>query len=323
MEFGLAPDQSRPTFDDMQRQAALAESLGYAALWAHEHHSNAMMYPDPLMALAAMAQVTQRVKLGTSMLLLPIHHPVRVAQEAAMLDVLSGGRVLLGLANGYSKTDLDTFGVSSSHRGRRLEEGVQLIRQLWSGEPVTAKGEDFSLADFEFFPPPVQAGGPPIYIGGHADVAVQRVARIGDNYFISATAGFDQVRQLVNTYSGFMDELGKPGQPVLINRVMCVVENARQKAEAENFYANALLAFYGSWGHANIAHLTDEERQVENLAQANCIIGEVGECVERIKAYADLGIGHIACLPNFGAPPTAMLERSIRLFGERVIPQFS
>ncbi|MGI9292087.1 MAG: LLM class flavin-dependent oxidoreductase [Gammaproteobacteria bacterium] len=323
MEFGLAPDQSKPDFSDMQRQAAMAEVLGFKTLWTHEHHSNAMMYPDPLMALAALAPVTKTIRLGTSMLLLPIHHPVRVAQEAAMLDVLSGGRVCLGLANGYSRGDLETFGVASSHRGRRLTEGVKLIRSLWSGDNVTADGEGFHLQDFEFFPLPVQAKGPPIYIGGHADVAIQRAAELGDNYFVSATAAFDMVGDLAKTYRGFMDKLGKPFAGILLNRVTCVVENAKQKADAEEFYANALIALYQNWGHANVTQLTEEQRSVQHVARANCLIGEADEVHDRILEYEALGVGHIACLMNFGKPPTDVLERSIKLFGERIVPRFS
>jgi len=120
-----------------------------------------------------------------------------------------------------------------------------------------------------------------------------------------------------------MAERGKPFDPILINRVMCVVETAGQKAEAEAFYAHALLAFYESWGHANITRLSETERSVEHIARANCIVGEATECHERVLEYGELGIGHIACLPNFGSPPTEMLERSIRLFGERVIPHFA
>lgn len=323
MEFGLAPDQSKPTFEDMQRQAHMAESLGYASLWTHEHHSNAMMYPDPLMALAALAQVTRTIRLGTSMLLLPIHHPVRVAQEAAMLDVLSGGRVSLGLAGGYSAGDLDTFGISSSQRGRRMSEGVKLIRALWSGQDVTAEGEDFRLRDFEFFPLPLQAGGPPIYIGGHAPVALRRAAELGDNFFISATAGIDMVGELIGTYRGFMEELGKPFRGVLLNRVVCVVETASQKAEAEAFYAKALIRLYQSWGHDNVVRLDEEQRSVAHIAATNCLIGTAEEVYDRVLEYEALGVGHIACLMNFGKPPTELLERSLVLLGEKVIPRFT
>ena len=120
MKFGFAPVQSQLHFEAMRIQARLAEELGFETLWAHEHHSGGMMYPDPLMTLAVLAPVTKRIGLGTDMLLLPIHHPVRVAQEAAMLDVLSDGRLRLGVANGYSQQDLRAFGMSGKNRGQKL-----------------------------------------------------------------------------------------------------------------------------------------------------------------------------------------------------------
>ena len=200
MELGLAPDQTHARFDEMCKQARMAEANGFSTLWVHEHHSEAMMYPDPLMALAALAPVTNTIRLGTSMLLLPIHHPVRMAQGAAMLDVISNGRLTLGIANGYSATDLAAFGVTGKHRGHRLQEGVELARQLWTGVPVTASGDDFELQDFVLFPPPVQQPGPPVYLGGHAEVAIKRAARLGDGYFLSATAGKAQAAQLIGSY---------------------------------------------------------------------------------------------------------------------------
>jgi len=102
MKFGFAPVQSLPDFEAMLRQSELAENLGYNAIWSHEHHCQGAMYPSPLMVLAAVAGRTSSVELGTNMLLLPLHHPLRVAEEGAMLDVLSKGRFRLGVAAGYS-----------------------------------------------------------------------------------------------------------------------------------------------------------------------------------------------------------------------------
>ena len=96
MRFGLSPTQSERRFDTMLRQAELAEALGYDVLWAHEHHAGAMMYPSPLMTLAALVPATRRIGLGTNMLLLPLYHPLRVAEDGAMVDVMSGGRLLNG-----------------------------------------------------------------------------------------------------------------------------------------------------------------------------------------------------------------------------------
>src|SRR5271163_3342922 len=125
IRFGFSPVQAQSCFDAMQRQAALAEDLGFDVLWAHEHHSQGMTYPSPLMTLAVMAPVTKRIKLGTNMLLLPLYSALRVAEEAAMVDVLSGGRLRLGVSAAYSPADLAAFGVPQNERGTRLREGMR------------------------------------------------------------------------------------------------------------------------------------------------------------------------------------------------------
>lgn len=323
MDIGLAPDQSHPTFAVMQRQAQFAESLGFSALWAHEHHSKAMMYPDPLMTLAALVPVTRTIKLGTSMLLLPIHHPVRVAQAVAMLDVMSEGRVCLGVTNGYSATDLKAFGMDHSHRGKRLSEGIRLIRALWQNDTVSAKGDGFALDGFELFPKPVQRPGPPIYIGGHADIAVRRAAELGDNYFISTTCAFEQVDTLIKCYRSFMKEFCKPFEGVFLNRIVCVTGTKKQTSEAEAFYARALLRLYGSWGHDNIAGLSEQQRSIEHISRHQLIIGDASACYDKILEYQALGVKHIACLTNFGSPPLEIVERSIKLLGEKVLPRLT
>ena len=307
----------------MQRQALWAERLGFETLWVHEHHSQGTMYPDPLMALAAVSGKTERIQLGTNMLLLPIHHPVRVAQEAAMVDVLSGGRLHLGVANGYSRVDLRTFGVSRSHRGARLSAGVELIRALWTGQEVTREGEDFHLEGFRLFPLPIQKPCPPIYIGGQVEKAIQRAAHLGDGYLISTTETIENVARRVEVYRAAVAELGKKWQGPLLNRIVCTVENKREKTRAEAFYSRALLSLYDAWGHDNIARLSAAERTPEEVSRQHFIIGEPSECIERIQEYAAMGIRHIACLMNFGDPDLDLVDGSMRLFGERVIPHFA
>ena len=320
MRFGLSPRQSDPDFAEMGRQARLAESLGYACLWAHEHHSQAMMYPNPLFALAAMARETRTIALGTNMLLLPIHHPVRVAQDAAMLDVLSGGRLRLGVANGYSKTDLATFGVPRTHRGRRLEAGLGVIRSLFAGEAVDAEGEDFELHGFRLFPPPVQPGGPPLIVGGQAQVAIERAARLGDGYLVSTTEPATRIPSLVKIFRDARENAGKDPAPVILNRIVCCVETASQKAEAEDFFSKALLALYDSWGHANITSMGGAERREEVVDETHLIVGEPSECLERVARYREMGVDELACLMNFGAPPTEWATRSIHLLATKVLP---
>ena len=166
MRFGLSPTQSQPLFDVMCLQAGLAEALGFDVLWAHEHHSGGTTYPSPLMTLAALAGVTRRIELGTNMLLLPLHHPLRVAEDAAMVDVMSGGRLRLGVSAGYSPADLQAFGVSPDARAKRMREGLSLIRAVWLGAPVSLDSELCQLRNFTLHPKPIRQPAPPIYMGG-------------------------------------------------------------------------------------------------------------------------------------------------------------
>jgi probable F420-dependent oxidoreductase len=324
MEFGFAPIQSEPTFEAMSRQAGLAETLGFDALWAHEHHSLGIMYPSPLMALAALAGVTRRVRLGTNMLLLPLYHPLRVAEEGAMVDVLSGGRLVLGVSAGYAPSDLAAFGVESGDRARRMEEGLALIRAVWTQEKVTFAGSRSELRDYSLFPRPLQRPAPPIYVGALADRAIGRAARLGDGYVLSAGSTFAQIRERIDFYRRALREAGKdPGaaQPIAVNRVVHVAKDREGKATAERFFAEQFLSAYDRWGHADIARLGADERLVAETSRDHFIVGEASECVERIHEYAALGIGHIACLMNFGKPEPALAEASLRRFGEQVLPR--
>jgi probable F420-dependent oxidoreductase len=320
VELGLSPTQSKPRFEAMLDQARRAEASGFATLWAHEHHSQAMMYPDPLLTLAALAGVTQRIGLGTNMLLLPIHHPVRVAQQGAMVDVLSNGRLVLGVANGYSATDFETFGIPRAERGARLTEGLELVRALWSGERVTREGRGFRLRDFALFPVPLQRPAPPIFVGGQAETAIRRAAKLGDGYLISTTETFDSVAERARAYRGARQELGLAPGKLLLNRVVCAVDGAAARRDAEAFFTAALLRLYRSWGHENVTQLPAARRDPATVSREHFVIGEPAACLERLRAYAELGIDHVACLMNFGDPDLALASRSLRLFEERVLP---
>lgn len=143
----------------MCAQASLAETLGFDVIWAHEHHTGGSTYPSPLMTLAVLAGVTKRIELGTNMLLLPLHHPLRVAEDAAMVDVMSGGRLRLGVSAGYSPADLQAFAVAPNARARRMREGLSLIRAVLAGEPVSLDTELCRLREFTLHPAMSQQRG--------------------------------------------------------------------------------------------------------------------------------------------------------------------
>jgi probable F420-dependent oxidoreductase len=322
MQFGFAPIQSEPRFDAMIAQGQLAETLGFHTLWTHEHHSLGMMYPDPLMALAVLAPYTSRVRLGTNMLLLPEWHPLRVAEQGAMVDVLSDGRLVLGVAAGYAKDEFDSFGVSLRERGARMEDGLSLLRAVWAQDEVTLSGGTYELRAYSMFPKPIQSP-PPIYVGALADKPIRRAARLGDGYVLSAGSTLEEIEDRIPVYQNAVIETGQTladKQPLAVNRVVHVVDGKSKRDAAVTWFAKNFLSFYDRWGHADIVKLGSEERAIEETARQHFIIGEPEECLEQIATYRGLGVGHIACLMNFGKPDREVAEASLRLFGERVLP---
>lgn len=324
MKFGFAPVQSEPRFQAMIAQARLAEELGFDTLWVHEHHSQSMMYPDPLMALAVLAPHT-RVRLGTNMLLLPEWHPLRVAEEGAMVDVLSEGRLILGVAAGYAKDEFAAFGVDRKERGRRMEEGLRLIRAVWTQAEVHLETAQARLDGYSIFPRPIQRPAPPIYVGALADVAIRRAARLGDGYLLSAGSTIEEIRGRISVYEAAVRELGQAPaekQPLTVNRVVHVAGSRRERDAAVRFLAECFLSVYDRWGHDDIRQLGVQERADEETARQHFIIGEPSECVEQILQYEALGIRHIVCAMNFGKLPLDLVDASLRRFGAEVLPRF-
>lgn len=183
--------------------ARLAEEVGLESLWTVEHvvvptgYASEYPYaksgrmpggedapiPDPLVWLTYVAANTERIRLATGILILPQRNPVVLAKEVATLDVLSRGRVTLGIGVGWLQEEFDAIGVPFAERGARTDDHVAAMRALWSGSSVDFDGRFTSFAGANSFPQPVQPGGVPIVVGGHTDAAARRAGRLGDGFF--------------------------------------------------------------------------------------------------------------------------------------------
>ena len=275
------------------------------------------------MTLAALAGVTTRIELGTNMLLLPLYHPLRVAEDAAMVDVMSGGRLRLGVSAGYSPADLQAFAVPPGLRAQRMREGLALIRAVWSGVPVSLDSELCRLHDFTLHPRPIRQ--PPIYMGGTVDAAIRRAARLGDELIVSATQRISDIPRILAVYAEALRAIGlePEAKTPTINRVVHVVPDGAGKESALAFFAKGLFGSYDAWGHQNITGLNPEARSLEQTDAEHLIVGEASFCIDAIERYRAIGIKEIACLMNFGGPELDAVERSMRLFGEKVMPRVS
>ena len=205
MKFGLAFSNVGPFVqpDEARFLATSAEEAGLESLWTVEHVAVPAGYqaqypyskdgkmpggedspiPDPLLWLAYVAAATSRIRLATGILILPQRHPIYTAKEAATLDVLSGGRAILGVGIGWLEEEFRALGLPFDERASRTEECCAALRALWGEGAQPFKGEHYAWEPVESNPKPVQAGGVPIVVGGHVLGAARRAARVGDGFF--------------------------------------------------------------------------------------------------------------------------------------------
>ncbi len=165
----------------------LAESVGFDSAWVSEHHGASDGYlPSLLVMCAALAEATSTIRLGTGVLLTPFHDPLRLAEDAAVVDQIAGGRLTLGLGIGWRPEEFRMFGVPMRERLARTVETIAILRQAWTGERFSHRGEVFDLDRVRVTPPPARPGGPPILLGGYVDAALRRAGELGDGHITDA-----------------------------------------------------------------------------------------------------------------------------------------
>lgn len=250
VNFGLWYDFRNPSgalsFEDLYaeslRQISWAETLGFNSVWLTEHHFVDDGYtPSPLVLAAAIGQATQQMRIGTNLMLLPLADPVRLAEDAAALSILTGGRFDLGVGLGYRELEFNYFGRKLSHRPSLMEEGVSILRQAWSGEPISIQGKRFQIDGLRVAPTPAQA--PRILMGGMAEPAIERAARIGDGFLSTGGIGHDI----------YVDGLAKAGKSadegaIFAGNWFVIGEDPEQEAAAIGEHALYQTNQYVSWG---------------------------------------------------------------------------
>jgi probable F420-dependent oxidoreductase len=222
MKFGLNITYIRA--DELIPASRLAEELGFASLVMGEHIAvpvelrtpyrgkvgiNAMSYRhEPYVALAHVAAVTSKVRLGTGVSILPIHEPLQLARAITTLDVLSNGRLDLAIGAGSIEEEFEVMGFDYASRGPRMDEMVEIFNRLWTQEEIAFSGEHYNFRAIGFEPKPVQKPRPPLYVGSQAKAGLKRAARIGDGWYGSV---YDPAaaRAIMETIQGHMKEYGR------------------------------------------------------------------------------------------------------------------
>jgi probable F420-dependent oxidoreductase len=197
--------------------ASYAEELGFDSIWLSEHHFSDEGYLPCLPAvLGALAASTTRARLGTAVLLAPLHHPLRLAEDLAVIDQLCGGRLDVGVAPGYMPGEFAAIGVPKSERGTRTDETLEILKLAWRGEPFSYAGRHFRFDVVTVLPPPVQQPGPPVWVGGSSLTSARRAARHGAGFMPDSGAG----PEIYDTYRSGLSAGSGPAR-VATNRVCC------------------------------------------------------------------------------------------------------
>ncbi len=300
------------------RQTEAAERLGYDASFVAEHHFHEYgAVPNPAVMLAALAQRTTRIRLGPAISTLSLHNPLLIAESYAMVDVLSGGRLALGVGSGYLKHEFAGFGIAPEDKRQRFDETLMLVRRLMAGERVTHHGAHHTLDDVAINVRPVQQPTPPFYVAALAREAGYHIGRQGNRLMAIpyATAGnFADVGVLQEAYRRGRDEGGHaPLDDDSIYTFHCHVaesdEAARRNAAAPfDLYVETRL-------------YARRQSYDDVLASGLGLFGSVETVAEKVVTLARMGIPHIALLMDFGLMEEALVERSMRAFAEEVMPR--
>lgn len=307
-----SPFDHRTLYEATIAQAREAERLGYHWVNAAEHHVTADGYlPAPLTLLAAIATVTDRIRLSTGMLVLTLHHPLVIAEQAAVLDVISGGRLTLGIASGYREIEFEALGQKFERRGRRFKEQLEIMVEAWKGEPFRYEGEFFRIPEVSVAPRPLQRPHPPLWLGGFGDQALTRAARWGSPCFPGGTTEIANVKKLYDRYRDLASAKDLADSGLLLQRFSVVAETTERARELALPGLRYTLEQYKAWGRPVEVEefLSDWDRLDDTV-----IVGDEEHCAELISRYRELGVSDLMLQFQLPLTDPAVARESMHRF---------
>lgn len=337
MKFGifflLQSPEMRPAtalYGEALEQAELADQLGFDHIWIAEHHFTSWGYaPSPLVLATALAQRTNRIRIGTGVLVLPLHHPLRVAEEIAMTDVLAGGRLDVGIGRGYQIYEFDRLGVSLEESRQRYEETLEIILRALSEQTFSYQGRYYEISPTTLIPRPVQTPHPPIWTVVQSQETLRFTVRRGYSCLLGGS--LSALRQTRALFEQALAEVnGKGPAYVGIHKQVYVTDNeADARAQLDHAYWNLRMVGHLRAGTQRvengraIAEPLPQEPTPEELLRESVLFGTPEQVAERLWEYHEvIGMNYVNCSFSFGSLPQARVLRSMELFATKVMPQF-
>ena len=302
------------------------EDAGLDSAWVSEHHGAEDGYlPSLLPMLAAFAAVTERIELGTGVVLAPFHDPIRLAEDFAVVDQISGGRVICGLGIGWREEEFRAFGIETPTRTRRLREIVEVLRLAWSEDRFDYDGKHYRYASIAVTPKPARPI--PILIGGFVDDAIRRAGRIGDGY-LSSRAQPERVAQAFEMASEERAKAGLSGEPIVgLLQNSFVTDEPERDWEMVRTGAGHQLGVYAGWRAGTdvkgspLEVTPPEEGQLRAMTAFGTpdqVVDFLGPIVEVLDRYAQ---AHLVLRLHYPGMDAAPARRAIELLATKVVPQ--
>ncbi len=307
----------------------MAEALHFDSAWVSEHHGSSDGYmPSLLTTLAAMAAATDRIRLGTGVILAPFHDPIRLAEDAATVDVISGGRLILGLGLGWREEEFRMFGFPIAERLRRTTETVEILRRAWTGERFSHEGRAFRYDQVKVTPTPHRPGGPPIYLGGFAPQAVRRAGRLGDGYIRSRGGDLDEIRRAVRLAEEGARATGRDPDTLGFAQLQnAFVWEDGDAWEVVRDGAAHQLGVYEGWRTGTdtpekpeLEVIPPGEETLRRLTPAGDHHAVLRALRPLVEAFGDRPEFHLVVRLHYPGMDLETAGRSIELFGEEVLP---
>jgi alkanesulfonate monooxygenase SsuD/methylene tetrahydromethanopterin reductase-like flavin-dependent oxidoreductase (luciferase family) len=321
--FGLFYDFRNPTQKDwsgvyrgLLEQIEWAErEKGYDAVYLSEHHFVDDGYSPSLFTIAgALAERTDRMLIGTNIVQLPLHNPLRIAEDSLTVDAISGGRFRLGVANGYRSFEFEALGTSVRHRRARIEEGISILRSAFNGESFSREGTHWSFPELTVTPGSDRPGGPGIWIGGNSEPAIKRAARLGDGYF--AVTDSD-----VQTYKAALEEEGRSLSEAPINRTYwtIIAEDPERALDSIGEHMLYQVNKYIEWGFLGDVPTYADARDV--VADGVYEVWSGPEAVENFVRHHQDGVSEFQLFAVWPGEPFDSAAERLEYIADRVIPE--
>jgi alkanesulfonate monooxygenase SsuD/methylene tetrahydromethanopterin reductase-like flavin-dependent oxidoreductase (luciferase family) len=325
VRFGLFVSAQYPAEEDPA--ARLAEHVeqvrflgdaGFHSVFAGQHFLPApfqMLQPVPL--LARLAAETGDMRVGAGILLLPLLNPVEVAEQAATLDVVTGGRFVLGVGLGYRAEENAALGVPE-RRVRVFGEKLDVVRRLLEGEEVTAEGHGYRLDRARLAPRPVQSPRPPIWMAANSDAAVGRAARLADTWFVNPHASLAEVRRQLSL---FRAERGSEPEELPMLREACLAPTDEEAIAVARPYLARKYEAYVDWGQSDVLPPTDTLRQEwEALHAGRVLLGSPETVLAQVEALRTLGVTELVLRVQWPGLAQRDAMRTLELLAGEVLP---